>query len=332
MTPARIVSGNRCQGGDQFPDRQDRAHGDPCGFLDGDGDGRGKRQTESDFPQGLAVAEHLARSGVHPQASPIEHDDAVGGDRFGRILGDVDGGDLTLRGGWTLRASFITEGVYYPHELYADYATETPTNTGTDTIPYVGVPEIATYNLSLGLTLPRSQHFTGSTSLLIGQDVNYDEWASGYLFLWRNTLVWRPTEQLRVEGSFVRQQYLRRIDNSTLRIRDLPRLKIEYQFTRAIFFRFVGQYDATNLDDLRDDTRTGDAILIRDGDGVYQPALAWTSNDFRIDGLFSFEPSPGTVIFAGYGSSLTEDDSFRFKSLERVSDGFFVKLSYRFRM
>ena len=250
-------------------------------------------------------------------------------DEFWRAIG---GGDLTLRGGWTLRGSFITERVYYPRELYADYAVERPSATGTDTIPYVGVPEIATYNLSLGLTLPRSRHFTGNTSLLIGTDVNYDEWASGYLFLWRNTLVWRPTDQLRVEGSFVRQQYIRQIDNSTLCIRDLPRLKIEYQLTRAIFFRFVGQYDATNLDDLRDDTRTGDPILIRDSDGVYQPAPAWTRNDFRIDGLFSFESSPGTVIFAGYGSSMTEDDSFRFKRLERTTDGFFVKLSYLLRM
>ena len=242
------------------------------------------------------------------------------------------GGDLTLRGGWALRASFITEEVYYPHELYDDYAIETPTATGTDTIPYVGVPKIATYNLSLGLTLPRSQHFSGTTSLLIGEDVNYDEWAAGYLFLWRNTLVWRPTDQLRIEGSFVRQQYLRKVDNSTLRIRDLPRLKIEYQLTRAIFFRFVGQYDATNIDDLRDDTRTESPLLVRNSDGVYEPELAWARNDLRVDGLFSFEPSPGTVIFAGYGSSLTEDDSFRFERLERTSDGFFVKLSYLLRM
>ncbi len=242
------------------------------------------------------------------------------------------GGDLTLRGGWALRASFITEEVYYPHELYNDYAIESPTATGTDTIPYVGVPKIATYNLSLGLTLPQSQHFSGSTSLLIGQDVNYDEWAPGYLFLWRNTLVWRPTDQLRMEASFVRQQYLRTVDNSTLRIRDLPRLKVEYQLTRAIFFRFVGQYDATNVDDLRDDTRTENPVLVRNSDGMYEPALPWTRNDFRVDGLFSFEPSPGTVIFAGYGSSLTEEDSFRFQRLERTSDGFFVKLSYLLRM
>jgi hypothetical protein len=94
----------------------------------------------------------------------------------------------------------------------------------------------------------------------------------------------------------------------------------------------VGQYDATNVDDLRDDSRTEGPILARNDDGGYEPVVARTRNDFRVDGLFSFEPSPGTVIFAGYGSSLTEVDSFRFESLERLNDGFFVKLSYLFRM
>jgi len=252
-----------------------------------------------------------------------------GMDEFWRL---ITGGDVTIRGGWTFRASFITERYYYPNELYADYAIAAPSPTGTDIVPFVGVPKLPTYNLSLGLTAPRSQHFSGSTSLLIGHDLNFDEWASAYIILWRNTLSWRPTDQLRMEGSFVRQQYIRRGDNSTVRIRDLPRLKIEYQLTRAIFFRFVGQYDATNVDDLRDDTRTGHPILVRNSDGVYEPGLARTRNDLRIDGLFSFEPSPGTVIFAGYGSSITEDNSFRFERLERTSDGFFVKLSYLFRM
>ena len=35
------------------------------------------------------------------------------------------------------------------------------------------------------------------------------------------------------------------------------------------------------------------------------------TRDFRMDWLFSFVPSPGTVMFAGYGSSLTEPEAFR---------------------
>jgi hypothetical protein len=36
-------------------------------------------------------------------------------------------------------------------------------------------------------------------------------------------------------------------------------------------------------------------------------------------------------MFAGYGASLTEPDAFRFRDMERVRDGFFLKLSYVFR-
>jgi hypothetical protein len=50
-----------------------------------------------------------------------------------------------------------------------------------------------------------------------------------------------------------------------------------------------------------------------------------------MDWLVSYVPSPGTVFFAGYGSSLTEPDAFRFRSMERVRDGLFVKVSYLLR-
>ena len=46
------------------------------------------------------------------------------------------------------------------------------------------------------------------------------------------------------------------------------------------------------------------------------------------DWLFSFRPSPGTVIFAGYGSSLTEPEALGLNRLRRVSDRFFLKASW----
>jgi hypothetical protein len=72
--------------------------------------------------------------------------------------------------------------------------------------------------------------------------------------------------------------------------------------------------------------------VIRNSEGVYEPSVAVTRNVFSVDGLFSFEPSPGTVIFAGYGSTMNDDDTYRFRNLERTQDGFFVKLSYLLRM
>ena len=47
--------------------------------------------------------------------------------------------------------------------------------------------------------------------------------------------------------------------------------------------------------------------------------------------LFSYQPRPGTVLFAGYGSTLVDpDDPFR-TGMRRVADGFFMKFSYLFR-
>ena len=114
-------------------------------------------------------------------------------------------------------------------------------------------------------------------------------------------------------------------DNSLLSKASVPRLKVEYQLSRPLFLRFVGQYDNRFRDALRDPA-TDQPILI---DGVL--AAEQKPRDFRVDWLVSYLPSPGTVLFAGYGASLWEPDAFRFRDMERVRDGFFLKLSYVFR-
>ena len=112
------------------------------------------------------------------------------------------------------------------------------------------------------------------------------------------------------------------------------KLGLSTNVTRAVFLRVVGECRAVKRDSLRDDTRTNLPILIRGADGVYrrEPALGFERNDFQADFLFSYQPTPGTVVFAGYGSSLTESEAFRFRGLSRTRDGFFAKLSYLFRL
>jgi hypothetical protein len=63
--------------------------------------------------------------------------------------------------------------------------------------------------------------------------------------------------------------------------------------------------------------------------GVAQPTTEF--NGFRLDLLASYEPTPGTVAFLGYGSSLESDEEFNWSRLERTTDGFFVKLAYLIR-
>jgi hypothetical protein len=88
----------------------------------------------------------------------------------------------------------------------------------------------------------------------------------------------------------------------------------------------VGQYTAQQVDALRD-PRSGDPLVIN---GAAQPRR--TDTKFRNDFLFSYKPTPGTVLFLGYGTSLTEPEPFNFGRLSRTEDGFFLKASYLFRL
>src|SRR5213076_1891811 len=77
-------------------------------------------------------------------------------------------------------------------------------------------------------------------------------------------LVWRPTGRVRTGLIYDHQQVNRRTDGSLVARTRVPRLKIEYQLSRAVFLRLVGQYTSNQVDSLRDDSRTNDPILFRD--------------------------------------------------------------------
>jgi hypothetical protein len=186
----------------------------------------------------------------------------------------------------------------------------------------------------LNVTTPQFKRFSGTVLVLPAiQDENFFEWAPARILIVEASADWRPTEQLRVSASYNHQAYWRTTDGSAVGLRRIPRLKFEYQVSQPVFVRLVGQYDSQWRDSLRDDSRTNDPILIRDPTtGRYVLARARTTNRVRVDWLLSYHPTPGTVLYAGYGSSLTEPDALAFRALSRTSDGCFVKLSYLFRM
>ena len=80
----------------------------------------------------------------------------------------------------------------------------------------------------------------------------------------------------------------------------LEPLNLTGSFGIPIFPRVIGEYDSRKQDALRDDSRT--------------------------------ELPTGTVVFAGYSSLLSEPEGLRFGSLRRTNDGFFLKVSYLFRL
>jgi uncharacterized protein DUF5916 len=237
-------------------------------------------------------------------------------------------------GGWQFGASVLTESFGYPADLYSDYALEVPAGAGgLDTIPFTGQPTIPNLDYVLSLDSPEFSHFSGNIFFLWGHDENFYEWASADITWLDLVLDWRPTDQLRVNGEYHLQFVGRRTDGSTVSIWRSPRVKIEYQLSRPIFLRVVGEYTTERRDSLRDESRTNAPILVFDpATNLYTRTRPFGHRSFRGDFLFSYQPTPGTVLFAGYGSTLRDPTEMGQSTLQRAEDGFFLKLSYLFQM
>jgi len=133
-------------------------------------------------------------------------------------------------------------------------------------------------------------------------------------------------DSVRIEGSLVSPRISRDRDGSEFARVAIPRLKLEYQPRRSLFFRFITEYGSERRAALEDPV-TGAPIYV---DGSLAGPLS--TNDVRMDWLVSFEPTPGTVAFFGYGSRLARNpDLDNEPGYRRTSDGFFVKLAYMFR-
>ncbi len=238
-----------------------------------------------------------------------------------------------LRGGWSAGWSWLMETFAFDPKLYAGYAVEHPGPDGPAYVPLTGLPSLGNFDYVLTVGTPEYARFSASAFMVWGRDENFFEWSRADILFAQLGADWRPTEQLRISPGYQTQQYKRFSDGSTVGVRKIPRLKVEYQLSRAVFVRAIGEYDANRQDALRDDSRTGLPIVVRNpATGVYEQQPAFERNRFRLDWLFSYQPTPGTVFFIGYGSTLTEPQGLKFRNLQRLNDGFFVKLSYLFRM
>jgi hypothetical protein len=242
--------------------------------------------------------------------------------------------NFTLRGGWSLAQTVMIESFGFDEALYKDYALLDVAPDGSEVLlPFVGTPRLPNLDWQITLDTPRLKGFSGSVYCLWGKDENFYEWASADILFLNLEAQWRPTERLRVDGNWQIQSYERRTDGTMVGWRKLPRLKVEYQMTPAIFLRLVSQYDSRFQDTLRDDSRTNLPIVyVSDATGAYVRALGYERSSLRTDFLFSYQPTPGTVVFAGYGSTLADFDARDTLSRRRTADGFFLKVSYLFRM
>ncbi len=231
-----------------------------------------------------------------------------------------------FRGGWHAGGSVLVERFDYDPSIYGNYAVL----DGATVRPFSG-ESLPNLDYVLTLDTPRLHGVWLNLFHIWGRDENFFEWSSADIVYSTASVRWRPTERLRADLDYNLQTFARRTDGSYVGIRRIPRLKLEYQATRSVFVRYVGEFATRYQDDLRDDGRTGLPLVYVGPDGSYVPASGIRERTFRNDWLFSYQPTPGTVVFAGYGNSLANPDS-RQAALRRVRDGFFLKVSYLFRL
>jgi hypothetical protein len=139
----------------------------------------------------------------------------------------------------------------------------------------------------------------------------------------------RPTVGLRLDLG-VRHSRLSRLDGSEYSTATIPRVKAQYQFNRAFFVRGIFEYASQERASLIDPV-TGLPLAFCDGADC-DLLEGSDANDFQIEGLIAYEPSPGTVFFFGYTRLMEDTSRFGFEDLRALQDGLFLKISYLFRL
>jgi hypothetical protein len=240
-------------------------------------------------------------------AAPIEGEDSV------RVTAD-------LRGGWQLEASPARNFVRFDPADYVDYRIV----DGAALQPYV-VPATADnqWSVTTSVTTPTWQRLNGEIELLDGDTAIFPEATAGHERRWTATLGLRPTSSVRLDLTAVRSVITRARDGSEFARTTLPRLKIEFQPRRSLFFRMVAEYRSERQAALID-PGSGAPIFVA---GV--PAAAERFRGLQLDWLVSYEPTPGTAAYFGYGSALERPFTINPTEFRRASDAFFLKLAYQ---
>ncbi|HEX7091853.1 MAG TPA: DUF5916 domain-containing protein [Longimicrobiales bacterium] len=247
--------------------------------------------------------------------------------RYGAIGDGAIEGDaalslsLRLRGGWSAEVSAGRGFVELDAADYAGYETETVAGPQ----PYTPLDRVAGPQLDLEISTPTFRRFDASLSASRGRTAIFPEGSAGTGFAIDGSLSVRPTPWARLTASTQFERITRERDGSEFARTLIPRIKLEVQPTRPLFFRAVAEYRSERSAAL-EDARTGAPLRV-DGELAGRADL----DALRVDLLASYEPAPGTAVYLGYGSSLERSPLIGPARLERTTDGFFLKVAYRFR-
>ncbi len=224
-----------------------------------------------------------------------------------------------LRGGWLLNGHVERDFVNFQDSTFAGYTIGNPAGPS-----YLPAKDFSGFVWHTKVTTPTWQQLSGNVMYSRGRAAIFEEGATGRGWELTGELDLRPASTVRVAatGTVFR---LYRLNGTEFARSTIPRLKLEYQPNRSLFFRAIGEYRSERRDQLLDPA-SGVPLFVGGA-----PALVTEFNGLRVDLLASFQPTPGTVAFLGYGSSLESDSEFNWSRLHRTTDGFFLKLAYQVR-
>lgn len=226
-----------------------------------------------------------------------------------------------LRGDWELSARVSRDFARFDPAQYGSHETLTPGGP----MPYVPLGRVSGPMVELGVTTPVFQLVNASVSAEAGTVPIFAEGSEGRIRAASGSLALRPDASTRLSLTTTYQRIDRALDGSEFARTILPRIRAEFQPTRAFFLRGIVEYRTERRSALRD-ARTGEPVTIS---GETLPDFV--GNTMRLDLLASYQPVPGTVAFLGYGASLDGADRFRLGDFSRTADGLFVKLAYQIR-
>jgi hypothetical protein len=230
---------------------------------------------------------------------------------------------VTLRRGWQVGYTPTHSSYAFDRAAYAQYQV---LQAGTAR-PFVPSPRTSTFAQQVTLTTPQFRRLFATASVLRANDVDFAEAAPTGRTAVSASLDWRPDTRLRMNATYASNAFERRIDGVTAFSTRIPRVKAEYQVSRVVFVRLIAQYEALRREALRD-WRTGLPLFTSDGAGQLVPTIGTRNSVWRADWLFAYRPSPGTVVFAGYGSGYTDTELVGLDAYRRASNGLFVKASW----
>jgi hypothetical protein len=236
---------------------------------------------------------------------------------------------MTIRGGWRASVTPDFQVISFDSRRYADYRV--PTATQRDTVAFAASGAQRTSSTTLVVNTPQWRRVGATITAVVGSEPEFFETATVNRRDVEAQVDLRPSTQIRI-GTLLRyQRFVRARDGSLFSTQIVPRLRLEYQFSRALFLRFVGQMESRDRSALRD-PRTEQPLFRRSASGSLVRQSARRSLLGRADWLISYLPSPGTVVYLGYGTGVDATETMRPIDVQRTTDGAFVKFSYLYRV